>query len=47
MTNHQLAPINSSPTIISGDGELVTGMMVFPGKILRKDWVEKNPGGFA
>jgi hypothetical protein len=33
--------------IISGDGELVTGMTVFPGKILRKDWVEKNPGGFA
>jgi hypothetical protein len=33
--------------IICGNGELITGLTVFPGKILRKDWVVKNPGNFA
>lgn len=33
--------------IICATGELVTSLAVFPGKLLREDWVKSNPGGFA
>jgi Tc5 transposase DNA-binding domain len=33
--------------IISGSGELVTSVAVFPGKLLREGWVQNNPGNYA
>jgi hypothetical protein len=33
--------------IISAAGELVNGIVVFPGKIFRKDWARENPGEFG
>lgn len=33
--------------IISGAGELINGLVVFPGKVLRRPWIESNPGKFA
>jgi hypothetical protein len=33
--------------IISGDGQLVTGLTIFPGKLLRTEWVQNNPGKFV
>lgn len=33
--------------IISGTGQLIDSLVVFPGKLLRRNWVESNPGKFA
>jgi Tc5 transposase DNA-binding domain len=33
--------------IISGDGKLVNSLVVFQGKLLRREWIEDNPGNFA
>lgn len=33
--------------IISGSGQLLQSVIVFPGKLLRENWVKQNPGNFA
>lgn len=33
--------------IISGDGKLLNSLVVFQGKLLRRDWIECNPGNYA
>jgi hypothetical protein len=33
--------------IISGAGKLINSLVVFPGKLLRRDWIQDNPGNYA
>lgn len=33
--------------IISASGKLVSSVVVFPGKLLRKPWIENNPGNYS
>lgn len=33
--------------VISAAGQLVSSVVVFPGKLLRQSWVKNNPGGYS
>lgn len=33
--------------VISANGTLVDSLVVFPGKLLRRDWIQDNPGNYA
>ncbi|KIM21674.1 hypothetical protein M408DRAFT_80208 [Serendipita vermifera MAFF 305830] len=33
--------------VISATGHLLDSLVIFPGKLLRRDWIENNPGKYA